>query len=184
MDHAHIDRLLSRLSSGLATAAERKEIEDLIEAGVVDISDIETLQLIQNKVAAIDMPAPSAALDERFYAMLAKEKQKQKPSRLRELFSWPWPQLAPRLAMASVALILGLAAGYLLRSPEVNTNTRDTQIDALSQQVSELQEMMMLSLLEKGSTTERLKAVSLTQQMDEASKKVTGALIHTLNNDE
>jgi hypothetical protein len=181
MDNGHIDRLLSRLNTGVATAAERKEIEDLIEAGIVDIADIKTLDVIQTKVAALEMPAPSPALDARFYTMLAKQKQKQRPSRLREFFSWP--QLAPRFAMASVALILGLAAGYLLRSPSANTNSRDPQIDALSQQVSELQEMMMLSLLENGSTTERLKAVSLTQQMDEASKKVTSALIHTLNND-
>jgi hypothetical protein len=54
----------------------------------------------------------------------------------------------------------------------------------LSQQVSDLQEMMMLSLLEKGSATERLKAVNLTQEMDEASIKVTNALIQTLNQDE
>ena len=60
----------------------------------------------------------------------------------------------------------------------------DQQIDALSQQVTELQEMMMLSMLEKGSATERLKAVGLTREMDEASKKVTNALIETLNHDE
>lgn len=42
----------------------------------------------------------------------------------------------------------------------------------------------MLSLLEKESATERLKAVSLTQEMDQASKHVTGALLQTLNSDE
>ena len=42
----------------------------------------------------------------------------------------------------------------------------------------------MLSLLEKESATDRLKAVSLTEQMNQASKQVTTALLHTLNNDE
>ena len=42
----------------------------------------------------------------------------------------------------------------------------------------------MLSLLEKESATDRLKAVSLTEQMDQASKQVTSALLQTLNNDE
>ncbi len=50
--------------------------------------------------------------------------------------------------------------------------------------ISDMKEMMMLSLLEKESATERLKAVSLTQEMDQASKHVTGALLQTLNNDE
>ncbi len=44
--------------------------------------------------------------------------------------------------------------------------------------------MMMLSLLEKESATDRLKAVNLTQDMDQASLKVTSALLQTLNNDE
>ena len=60
----------------------------------------------------------------------------------------------------------------------------DRQIVALSRQVSDLQELMMLSLLEKGSATERLKAVTLTQEMSDASRKVTDALIQTLNHDE
>ena len=179
-DQGHIERLLARLNSGLASADERKELEDLIEAGIVDLADIESVDVLQKKVSDLTMPPPSAALDERFYRMLAKEKQLQRPSFFARFFSWP--ELAPRLATASIALILGLAAGYFLRTP--SANSRDHQIDALSQQVSELQEMMMLSLLEKGSTTERLKAVSLTQQMDEVSKKVTSALIQTLNNDE
>jgi len=44
--------------------------------------------------------------------------------------------------------------------------------------------MMMINMLEKESATERLKAVSLTQGMDEASNKVTNALLQTLNGDE
>ena len=54
----------------------------------------------------------------------------------------------------------------------------------LGQEVSDLKELMMLSLLEKESATERLKAVSLTQEMDQASQKVTSALLQTLNNDD
>ena len=67
---------------------------------------------------------------------------------------------------------------------ESKRDVEGEQIELLSEQISDLQEMMMLSLLEKGTTTERLKAVGLTYQMDEASKKVTNALIQTLNQDE
>ena len=44
--------------------------------------------------------------------------------------------------------------------------------------------MMMLAMLEKESATERLKAVSLTSDMQLVSKKVTAALFQTLNGDE
>ena len=42
---------------------------------------------------------------------------------------------------------------------------------------------MMLSLLEKESATERLKAVSLTSNIEQASERVTDALIKVLNTD-
>jgi hypothetical protein len=51
-------------------------------------------------------------------------------------------------------------------------------------EISDLKEMMMLSLLEKESATDRLKAVNLTQDMDQVSKQVTSALLQTLNSDE
>jgi hypothetical protein len=79
-------------------------------------------------------------------------------------------------------LLVGILAGYFLRYP--TASPKDQQIERLSEQVSDLQEMMMLSLLETGSTTDRLKAVNLTQEMNDASRKVTNALIHTLNQDE
>jgi uncharacterized protein (UPF0147 family) len=54
----------------------------------------------------------------------------------------------------------------------------------MGKQISSMREMMMLSLLEKESATDRLKAVNLTQDMDQVSKTVTSALLETLNNDE
>ncbi len=49
--------------------------------------------------------------------------------------------------------------------------------------MSDLKEMMMLSMLEKESATDRLRAVSLTSDMTTVSDKVTDALFKTLNND-
>jgi hypothetical protein len=69
--------------------------------------------------------------------------------------------------------------GYLLQS-----NSGKQEVTQLTEQVSELKEMMMLSLLEKESASQRLKAVSLTSEMDQVSDKVTEALFTTLNSDE
>jgi HEAT repeat protein len=112
--------------------------------------------------------------------MLQKEK---KPS---NAFSWKnffaWPEFAPRLAFASVTLILGLAGGYYLRTPAPEDQPI-ASVDDVKKELSDLKELMMLSLLEKESVTDRLKAVSLTQEMDQASQKVTTALLQTLNSD-
>jgi hypothetical protein len=180
MDRENIQRLLDRFHSGLATDAESKEIERLISEGLISVEDFAELSAMENRIMMLGSPDPSPSLDRGFYAMLSAEQEKVRSSERKTSFTWP--QLFPRFALASLMLVIGLASGYLLRSPGKAPAT--DEIKALSQQVSELQEMMMLSLLEKGSATERLKAVGLTQEMDEASKKVTMALIQTLNQDE
>jgi hypothetical protein len=181
MDKKYIQHLLDRFHSGRATESEMSEIESLIADGEVSLNDVQELSALQSQVDMLGTPMPSPSLDRRFYQMLSEAQGQRKSA-----FSWnqffSWPAFAPRLALASVMLIAGIAAGYFLR-PGVPAQ-RDQQIEVLSQQVSDLQEMMMLSLLEKGSATERLRAVGLTLEMDEASKKVTAALIRTLNDDE
>ena len=180
MEKERIQFLLARLDSGMTTEAERHEIEQLLEAGLIDLRDMPTLSRLDTQIMDMDSPAPSPSLDQNFYAMLGKEKTHRASSGWPRFFSWP--EFAPKFAIASATLIIGLVAGYLFRSPASATD--DQRIMALSHQVSELQEMMMLSLLERGSATDRLKAVHLTQEMSDASRKVTNALIQTLNQDE
>lgn len=180
MDRQHIEWLISRYENDETTEAEREELEALLESGAIDPGDFPILAGLQEQLRITEVAAPSGSLDEGFYQMLSREKKARRSADWKAVFSWP--QLAPKLALASVTLIVGLGAGYLLRTPD--TASGDRKIDALSQQVSDLQEMMMLSLLEKGSATERLKAVNLTQQMSDASRKVTNALLQTLNQDD
>lgn len=180
MDSQEIDLLLERLRSGQASEADKTRIERLLSEGEIGMNEIESTSGLQDQIARVETPEPSASLDRRFYAMLSAEQTKaSRTAWWRELFAWP--TLAPRMAFASLMLIIGVAAGYLWRS---SASSSDEQIAVLSQEVTDLREMMMLSLLEKGSATERLKAVGLTDEMDEASKKVTSALIQTLNHDE
>ncbi len=179
MEKQKIQDLILRFHTGEATEGEKKELEHLIEAGVVSLKNFESLQKVEHQLQALATPAPSSKLDDRFYKMLASAKETRQSFSWKQFFSWP--EFAPKLAFASFTLILGLVGGYLLRTPVVGPGS---QIEALSKQVSDLQEMMMLSLLEKESATDRLKAVNLTQGMSEASLKVTNALIQTLNEDD
>jgi len=180
MKTERIKELVDKYNAMLADPAELKEIEQLIEKGIIDIDDLHELHALEERVFSIESSVPSLSLDDKFYDMLQKEK---KPA---NTFSWKnffaWPELAPRLAFASVTLILGLAAGYYLRTPATEDQPI-ASVDDVRKELSDLKELMMLSLLEKESVTDRLKAVGLTQEMDQASQKVTGALLQTLNND-
>jgi hypothetical protein len=113
---------------------------------------------------------PDLMVDDRFYKMLVAETQPQKA---------PVLPLYQRVAIAAGLLVCGFMIGYLLQSP-----SGKAEVVQLTEQVSDLKEMMMLSLLEKESATQRLKAVSLTSEMEQVSDKVTDALFVTLNSDE
>lgn len=167
--------LIAKYNEGLADPSEIAELERLIEAGVVSLTDLRELQSLDDQLGAADAGAPSMKVDDRFYAMLATEKKKQRGFSI----TLPsWSLFTPRLAMASVILVLGFAAGYWLRNPAPSSD-----VASLTREVSDLKEMMMLSLLEKESASDRLRAVSLTSEMGRASDKVTDALFSTLNND-
>ena len=178
MKEERIIELVTRFNAKLTGPEEMKEIEQCLEAGLISLNDLGELYALEERVQMIDSNPPSARLDNLFYEMLAKESRPVKPSAFKNFFHWP--EFAPRLAFGSVTLALGLVVGLLLRGPV----QKDEQIELLGQEVSDLKELMMLSLLEKESATERLKAVSLTNEMDQASQKVTGALLQTLNSDD
>jgi hypothetical protein len=119
---------------------------------------------------------PSIRLDDKFYAALSAEKKA-----IRKTSSFSWSQLFqwnPQTGFALAMLVVGIVTGYM-----INYLQPDKNVKMLSEQMVEMKEMMMLTLLEKESATDRLKAVSLTSDLDHASKKVTNALIETLNND-
>lgn len=182
MERNEIKALLVKYNAGQASAEEVNILEKYIEAGVIDLSELQELYTIEEQIMQLEVPAPSLQLDDNFYQMLAQEKKSQLKT-----FSWKkffaWPDMLPRLAFASVTLLAGLAIGYWVRPQASEGTANNGQIAELSQQVTDLKEMMMLSLLEKESATDRLKAVSLTQEMNQVSTKVTRALFETLNND-
>jgi hypothetical protein len=180
MEKNKIQELILRYNNQQATHLELAEIEQLLEQGKIELHELKDLQQTEDKFMALESLSPSVDLDDQFYQMLALE------TKARKSFSWnnffSWPEVVPKLALASVTLLIGLTLGYFLRPTAVVSNDT-TQMATLSKQVTDLKEMMMLSLLEKESASDRLKAVSLTEDMEEVSSKVTTALLQTLNHD-
>jgi hypothetical protein len=181
MEKERIQELITRYNAGLTTSQEEREIEQLIEQGSIDMEDLGALNMLHDSVVMMNTPEPSANLDHSFYQRLSLEKKSRRPFSWSAFFSWP--EFAPKLAMACVTLIMGVGVGYYLKPNTATTTASNQEIADLGKQVSDLKEMMMLDLLEKESASERLRAVSLTQDMDQASQKVTSALLETLNKD-
>lgn len=176
MEAKRIDELIGKYNEGLADPDEVKQLEALLEAGLVDLTSLRELHNLNSKIQKLIVPQPSLELDTRFYKALADEKKAGKQTKI----SIPTlSSLWPRIAAAAGFILVGFMVGYWTQS----SNDRQ-EVSALTEQVSELKEMMMLSLLEKESASQRLRAVSLTSEMDQVSSRVTDALFTTLNQDE
>ena len=178
MEKEKIQELIMKYNEGQADPSEIKMIETLIEQGTIELSQLHELHVLDEQVMKMESPVPSTDLDDQFYRMLSSMKKKGSGFSWKAFFSWQ--ELAPKLAFASVAMVAGFMIGYLyVPSPQSNR-----EVAQLVKEVSDLKETMMLSLLEKESATDRLKAVSLTSEMTSASTKVTSALLQTLNSDD
>lgn len=177
MEHDQIIALINKYNEGLADPAEVSELEMLIETGQMEITQLQNLDLMNEKIMQMSDASPSIKLDDLFYSALAKEKKSL--SKSTEVFSWNrFFEWTPSGSFGLTTLVIGLFGGYLINQFLPNKDVKE-----LSATISEMKEMMMLSLLEKESATERLKAVSLTSNIEQASERVTDALIKVLNTD-
>lgn len=182
-EHAK-ERLTGWLSNQL-TESERKETDrhlaECIDCRQEFEADRQLWQLL-GKAAAT--PEPSKAMHEGFYAMLdTYKKTEAKKTRTvwqdfaDKLQQWWTPPLALRVTYSACLLSIGLFVGYWLNRPQ------DVKMEALTAEVQQMRQMMMLSLIQNPSATERLKAVSYTKEISEVDEKVLKALFTTLNND-
>jgi len=175
MDKNAIEELIAKYNEGLADPAEVLQLEKLIEEGKVEFTQLHELTKLDERVDKITEPIPSQELDYNFYEMLAKEKK----TKMKTSFSWSWitDSIYSRITVGALLLAIGFGAGLTMQKKSSNNDVKE-----LAQEVSSLKEMMMISLLEKEEATDRLKAVSMTEEI-QPSKKVVDALLQTLNAD-
>ncbi len=176
MNKNQIDELIAKYNEGLADPSEVIHLELLIESGEVELTSLRELDKFDAIVDQFKNPVPSKSLDKKFYDMLSKETSKSKQFDFSSWFSFEsW---IPKLAVAAVLIVVGFLGGTALQK-----KSGGGEVKELAQEVSGLKEMIMISMLEKESATDRLKAVSLSEEIQGPSKKVTEALFKTLNSD-
>lgn len=170
-----IEELIAKYNEGLADPSEVQQLEKMIEEGGVELTQLRELNKLDDNMLKISEPVPTQELDSRFYEMLAKER---KPV-VTKSFSWSWSDsIFTKLSVGALLLLGGFSAGLMMQK-----RTSGDEVRVLANEVTSLKEMMMISLLEKESATDRLKAVSLSEEIQGPSRKVTDALFKTLNSD-
>ncbi|GLU52274.1 HEAT repeat domain-containing protein [Dyadobacter frigoris] len=93
------------------------------------------------------------------------------------------PQWTIQLTFSLLLVGLGWIIGFRMNRSEHAETAYTQQIDTLATQIQEMRQTMMLALIENPSATERLRAVSYTNDITDANDKVIDALFSTLDND-
>jgi hypothetical protein len=149
-------------------------------------------QDLWEKLGEIKTPNPSPESRTRFYAMLdtyQHELESKKENsftvifdRIKQLFIY---KPAYRWAYALGLLIFGVTIGYFSgKNTDSQMLTSQEKVEKLSSEVQDMKQLMMLSMLENPMATERLKAVSYTQELNTVDDQVIDALLATLNFDQ
>ena len=168
---------------------QRSEIESHLEGCADCRKEFETARKIWELMGEIPQPEPSESMRTSFNTMLTNFKLaavvKRNPfaewlNKLREYWLL---QAQPRMAFSLVLVAAGLIGGYFLHQPSQSSLSYNKQIDSLSSQVSQIKQVMMLSMLNDPSASQRMRAVSYTDEISKVDLKVIGALFTTLNED-
>ena len=176
MNTNEIEELIAKYNEGLADPSEILHLELLIESGEVDLTRLRELTKFDESLDKFKEPIASKNLDQKFYDMLSKETRKSKRF---DFASWlTFESWIPKLSVSLVLIVIGFIGGTLLQK-----STGGNEVRQLADEVRGLKEITMISMLEQESATDRLKAVSLSEEIQGPSKKVTDALFKTLNAD-
>ena len=174
------EHLIADYLQGTLSDADQHKFEQLIESGDIDFIDFRTISELHEELELLPVPKPSSALRTNFYTMLEKESIARKESssaKLQSLFIGLWQAVTlPKLAYTFSLLIIGALLGGVFQS---NNN----QLEQLSAEMETMRQMMMVSMLEGPSTSDRLRAVTISANLPTADQAAIRALLFTLNND-
>jgi len=176
--------LIADYLQGSLSDEQQQKLNRLIADGRIDSGELEALHRLSRQMDELPEPEPSPAMRDGFYATLAEQQAPETndendsmwPAAIHRLSTYVTPS---RAAAAVLILFIGFAGGRWSQSGRADR----AQIRQLSADVSQLREMMTLTLVQQSSATERLKAVNMSAGMKHSSDKVLEALLQTLNND-
>lgn len=136
------------------------------------------------QIGELPTPEPSSEMDTRFYQML-DQYERAVPSTGNSFWNRIQQRLSSRVkggkiswTVGVVLFLLGIFSGQFLQP-----GFRSGEIQQLSQEVKQMRELTLLTLIEQSSVTDRLKGIHLTKDISQPDPSIIYALSETLNHD-
>lgn len=174
--------LIDYLDNNLGEAS-RSEIENHLITCERCMDEVKDFKELLQSMSATTMEKPDDSLRLNFYHMLQSEINKQKKASkqsIRSLSVWnsPWIKVAAGLLL----LVTGTFIGKVIPTSS-KTDTSTAQLSELKSEVTDMKKMLMFTMLNEESASQRIKAVNYAEEITNPDAKVIDALINTLNKD-
>src|SRR5579872_2230540 len=168
----------------------KAEQDYLVEQHIEQCADCREEVVIWKKLSLLPMEKPSKESRERFEAMLQayqtgrNDKASGRIEREKRGSLWSWLRSpVGAVAWSAALLVIGVLAGSYLGNRPVRSNTSQDEIVAIRTELTNMKQMVVLSMLQQQSASERLQAVSYSRREDQLDPQVMSALVHTLRYD-
>lgn len=159
------------------------EIEKHLEKCERCIDELKDSQQVLSLITEDEMEKPDDSLRINFYHMLHSEIKKNSEGSIfipqRKISAGSF-LLRYKVAAGFALLICGTFIGIFLHASLINNSQELRQLQA---EVSALKEASVLTMLRQESSSDRIQAVNLIEELDEPDEKVIEVLIRTLNHD-
>jgi len=182
------ERIAELLPDFLRGTLERERTE-VVEQHLSGCAECRDEVAVWSKLDLLPAVEPGPASRERFRAMLlayqaGREAREPAPAALPNpqprpaRFDWLRSPLAG-LAWALAMLLIGIFAGTAMS----RLAPRSEDVAAMRTELSSVRQLLVLSMLQQQSATERLQGVSFSQREEKLDPQVLSALLHTLRSD-
>lgn len=172
---------MPELWEGLLGDEPRAALEMHLASCVACRTEADRFGKLWQRLEHIPPEDPPPGLRARFYERLDAYQHAYQDAR-----NEPWwkPAWTPRLAFgiglgfSFATLIIGFLTGFL-----INERRDNSQITQLHTEVTNMRQMIALSLLQQQNASDRLKGVNWAYRVEQPDTEVLAALLYTVNHD-
>jgi hypothetical protein len=167
-----------------------EEQNEIVELHTAQCADCRDEVSIWKKLAMLPVEQPSAASRARFEAMLHAY-QTGRSDRVSarfgraagsNIFQWLRTPVGV-VAWSAALLVIGIFAGNYFGNRPTHPIANQDEIAAMHTELTNMRQLVVLSMLQQQSASERLQGVSWSQREEYLDPQVMSALLHTLRFD-
>ena len=190
MNCKEIQTLLIDYLDGRLESASADRVRQHLQECAACKSEADDLQVLLTAMQNTVVETPPAALRESFDTMLQSELnmlttaniiEEFKPANKRTGRIMPISHPAWKVAAALILVAAGVVIGRNL--PSQPPPAAFAQMDSLRNEVKSMRQEIMLNMIDDESASQRIKAVSYSEDMSNPDQQVIDVLINTLNHD-